>query len=125
MRRRPCVTPIAAFPPTLASPPTLSLPREGQGGGAARASSTTAVATAAATAIATTIAAAPAHAHSGEHGHMSLLELARHFAEPDHLAFLAATVLVGWLAFRWGRRIEARAQARQRQAATQQERERP
>ena len=63
----------------------------------------------------------PAQAHPGGHAHMSWLELARHYAEPDHLAFLALTVIVGWLAFRWGRRIEARAQGR----ASERERERP
>ena len=42
---------------------------------------------------------------------MSLLEIAKHYAEPDHLAFLALTVAVGWLAFRLGRRLEAKAQS--------------
>ena len=55
--------------------------------------------------------ATPALAHPGEHAQMSLLEIAKHYAEPDHLAFLALTVLVGWLAFRWGRHVEAKSQA--------------
>lgn len=65
--------------------------------------------------------AQPALAHPGGHGHMTWRELVQHFAEPDHLAFLALTVIVGWLAFRLGRRIEARAQ----RSAQKQERERP
>ena len=63
----------------------------------------------------------PANAHPGGHAQMSWLEFARHYTEPDHLAFLALAVLVGWLAFRWGRRIEARAQ----RAASKRERDRP
>ena len=39
---------------------------------------------------------------------MSLTELVTHYAEADHLAFLALTVIVGWLAYRAGRRVEAR-----------------
>ncbi len=53
----------------------------------------------------------PAAAHPGGHGHMSFLELVRHYAEPDHLAFLALTVIVGWLAYALGRRVEARQRA--------------
>ena len=52
--------------------------------------------------------AAPAAAHSGNHARMSLTELVTHYAEADHLAFLALTVIVGWLAYRAGRRAEAR-----------------
>ena len=55
--------------------------------------------------------AAPVLAHPGGHAHMSLVEIAKHYAEPDHLAFLALTAIVGWLAFRWGRRVEAKARA--------------
>lgn len=61
-----------------------------------------------------TLAVAPANAHPGNHDKMSWLELARHYAEPDHLAFLVLTVGVGIAAFRWGRRIEARAHAARR-----------
>jgi len=59
-------------------------------------------------AIATT-----ASAHPGNHTHMSLLDVVQHYAEPDHLALLALTVIVGVLAYRWGRRIEAKAHAKQ------------
>ena len=58
------------------------------------------------------LAATPALAHPGEHGGMTMGELIVHYAEPDHLALLALTVVVGWLAFRAGRRAEAKAQAR-------------
>ena len=58
----------------------------------------------------------PALAHSGGHSHLSLLEIAKHYAEPDHLAFLALTVIVGWLAFRWGRHVEAKSRASARNA---------
>jgi hypothetical protein len=50
-----------------------------------------------------------ASAHPGEHGHMSLVDIITHYAEPDHLAFLALTVIVGYVAYRLGRRTEARA----------------
>ena len=55
--------------------------------------------------------ATPAMAHSGGHAHMSLFEIAKHYAEPDHLAFLALTLAVGWLAFRLGRRLEAKSRS--------------
>jgi hypothetical protein len=57
----------------------------------------------------------PAAAHPGGHDHMSWAELVRHYAEPDHLAFLVLAAIVGWLAFRWGRRVEAQAQAHKRE----------
>jgi hypothetical protein len=53
------------------------------------------------------VAHGPALAHPGEHGHMTLGELARHLAEPDHLAFRALCMIVGWLGWRPGRRLEA------------------
>lgn len=56
--------------------------------------------------------ATPAFAHPGDHARMSLLELINHYAEPDHLAFLALTVIVGWLAFQAGRRHEAKIRVR-------------
>lgn len=59
------------------------------------------------------IVATPAAAHPGGHSHMSLLELVQHYAEPDHLAFLVLAVIVGWLAYALGRRVEARVRARQ------------
>jgi hypothetical protein len=52
--------------------------------------------------------AGPAAAHPGDHTRMPLTELISHYAEADHLAFLALTVIVGWLAYRAGRRAEAR-----------------
>ena len=55
------------------------------------------------------LATTPAAAHPGDHARMSLMELVTHYAEADHLAFLALTVIVGWLAYRAGRRVEARA----------------
>jgi hypothetical protein len=53
--------------------------------------------------------ATPAAAHPGEHTRMSVIQLINHYAEPDHLAFLALTVIVGWVAYWAGRRAEARA----------------
>ncbi len=53
-----------------------------------------------------------ATAHPGDHVRMSPTELIAHYAEADHLAFLALTVIVGWLAYRAGRRTEARAHAK-------------
>jgi hypothetical protein len=60
--------------------------------------------------LAIALSALPAHAHPGSHAHLGLLETIQHYAEPDHLAFLALTVFVAWVAFRVGRRAEARAQ---------------
>ena len=51
----------------------------------------------------------PAFAHVGEHGGLSLAALAAHFFETDHLVFAGLAVAVGLLAFRAGRRAEARA----------------
>ncbi|MFM9942257.1 MAG: hypothetical protein ACKVP7_22465 [Hyphomicrobiaceae bacterium] len=65
-------------------------------------------------ALSACLVATPALAHPGEHGRMSAVEVIQHYAEPDHLAFLALTVLVGWLGYRYGRRVEARAAARVR-----------
>ena len=53
-------------------------------------------------------------AHPGDHVQMSVTELIAHYAEADHLAFLALTVIVGWLAYRLGRRTEARVRAKSR-----------
>jgi hypothetical protein len=54
----------------------------------------------------------PAHAHPGEHTHMSLVSLAQHLAEPDHLALLALVVIVSGLAYRFSRRNAAKVKAR-------------
>ncbi|MEZ5844407.1 MAG: hypothetical protein R3D27_11850 [Hyphomicrobiaceae bacterium] len=51
-------------------------------------------------------------AHPGTHDRMYVLDLARHIAEPDHLAFAAVTLVVAVLAYRHGRRAEARASAK-------------
>jgi hypothetical protein len=62
----------------------------------------------------TALISSPAAAHPGDHVHMSPGELIAHYAEADHLAFLALTVIVGWLAYRAGRRTEARVQSKSR-----------
>ena len=62
--------------------------------------------------IAVLAAAYPALAHPGDHARMSMTELIVHYAEADHLAFLALTIVVGWLAYRAGRRAEAKAHVR-------------
>lgn len=54
------------------------------------------------------LGASAAQAHPGQHEHMSLAQIIQHYAEPDHLAFLALTVIVGGLAYRLGRRVEAK-----------------
>jgi hypothetical protein len=48
---------------------------------------------------------------------MPLLEIVQHLSEPDHLAVLALTSAVGWLAYRVGRRAEARVRANGRDNA--------
>ena len=58
--------------------------------------------------------AVPAFAHPSGHTHMSWLEVVQHYAEPDHLAFLALTVFAGWVAYRSGRRTELRARVVQK-----------
>ena len=55
--------------------------------------------------------ASPAFAHPGNHAGMGLIEFVQHYAEPDHLAFLALTVIVGIAAYRHGRRVEAKVHA--------------
>ena len=55
--------------------------------------------------------ATPALAHPGNHAGMSLIEIVQHYAEADHLAFLALTIIVGIAAYRHGRRTEAKAQS--------------
>ena len=51
----------------------------------------------------------PAAAHVGEHTGMSLSQLASHVFETDHIVFATIAVAVGILAYRAGRRAEARA----------------
>ena len=52
---------------------------------------------------------APAAAHVGEHGGMTLSQLASHVFETDHIVFAAIAIVVGILSYRAGRRAEARA----------------
>ena len=51
-------------------------------------------------------------AHAGDHGHFDLAALIAHLFEPDHLFFAAVTVIASILAYRAGRRAEARAHLR-------------
>lgn len=56
--------------------------------------------------------ATPAVAHPGDHGALSFLQSLAHIAlEPDHLIFAAATVVVGVLAYRAGKRAGAKGTA--------------
>ncbi len=54
------------------------------------------------------VVATPVCAHPGEHGRMTVVELIQHYAAPDHLALMALTAIVGWLGYRYGRRVQAR-----------------
>lgn len=67
-------------------------------------------------AIPASLGTTPVWAHPGEHGRMSAVELLNHFAGPDHMALLALAVFVGWLGYRYGRHVEARAMARVKQS---------
>ncbi len=49
--------------------------------------------------------------HVGDHTGISLNALGLHLLEPDHLIFAGLTVITGLLAYRYGRRVEARAHA--------------
>lgn len=53
----------------------------------------------------------PALAHPGDHSAFSWAQLADHLFEPDHFVFLALIVITGVLAYRLGRRAEARRRA--------------
>jgi hypothetical protein len=57
------------------------------------------------------IPATVAIAHPGDHSSLAFATLGRHLLEWDHLAILFAMSLVGGLAYRAGRRAEARAVA--------------
>ena len=52
--------------------------------------------------------ASPALAHMGDHSHFALAEMAAHLLEWDHLFFLALAGVIGIMASRAGRRLEAR-----------------
>ncbi len=49
--------------------------------------------------------------HIGDHSGISVHALGPHLLEPDHLIFAALTVITAILAYRYGRRVEARVQA--------------
>lgn len=51
----------------------------------------------------------PALAHQGDHAHFDWAGLISHVFETDHIVFAAIAVATGILAFRAGRRAEARA----------------
>jgi hydrogenase/urease accessory protein HupE len=59
-------------------------------------------------ALSVSLSASPAMAHPGDHAIFSAAALAEHLLEPDHLVFIALVVLVAILAYRVGRRAEAR-----------------
>lgn len=48
-----------------------------------------------------------AMAHPGEHGFSIVGSLVHLLSEPDHLAMLAGTIVVAFLAWRWGKRSKA------------------
>jgi hypothetical protein len=50
----------------------------------------------------------PALAHMGDHSRFALPEMAAHLLEWDHLFFLGLAGVIGIMAFRAGRRLEAR-----------------
>ena len=52
--------------------------------------------------------------HIGDHTGISLSQLGLHLLEADHLFFMALTIAVGWGAYVYGRRVEAKAHARRK-----------
>lgn len=54
----------------------------------------------------------PAAAHVGDHAHFDFVGAIAHLLEPDHLVFAGVTVIATVLAFRAGRRAEAKAQVK-------------
>jgi hypothetical protein len=61
-------------------------------------------------ALMTAAIAAPAYAHTGDHSFLrTSVDALWHLLEPDHIVFAALTALVGVMAYRAGRRAEARA----------------
>jgi EamA domain-containing membrane protein RarD len=48
--------------------------------------------------------------HIGDHSGISFEALGLHLLEADHLFFMALTLAVGWAAYRYGRKVEARVQ---------------
>jgi hypothetical protein len=59
--------------------------------------------------------ASPAFAHVGDHAHFDLMGMLAHLFEADHLVFAGITVIATVLAFRAGRRAEAKVRIRQEQ----------
>ncbi len=55
--------------------------------------------------------ASPALAHQGDHTGFDIAGLLAHVFETDHIVFAAIAVLTGILAYRAGRRAEARVHA--------------
>ena len=51
-------------------------------------------------------------AHQGTHGHLDILGVLAHIFEPDHVIFAAIAIVSSVLAYRAGRRAEARAIAK-------------
>lgn len=56
-----------------------------------------------------------ARAHVGGHAHFDWAGLFTHLFEPDHLFFAAVAIIASVLAYRAGRRAEARVRARKDQ----------
>lgn len=54
----------------------------------------------------------PAFAHQGDHTHFDWAGLLAHVFEPDHVIFAGIAVVAALIAYRAGRRAEARAIAR-------------
>lgn len=67
--------------------------------------------------------ATPTLAHVGDHAAFSMKALLGHLLELDHIAFAVIGAGAAWLAFKAGRRAEARAQQR-RELRNNQERNR-
>lgn len=53
-----------------------------------------------------------AFAHPGDHTHLDWMGLLTHLFEPDHLFFAVLTITASVLAYRAGRRAEARIKVR-------------
>lgn len=60
--------------------------------------------------IAIALSATPAMAHPGNHAGLDLAALAAHLFEADHIIFATLAAIIGVLAYKAGRRAEARKQ---------------
>lgn len=58
-------------------------------------------------------AATPALAHPGDHAGFDFAALAAHVFEPDHIIFATLAGIIGVLAYKAGRRAEARARTQE------------